>query len=117
MKVKRGGGAGGHNGLRSIDAHLGSDYWRVRLGVGHPGHKDLVKHFVLHDFHKDERALIDKQVDAVAEAFPLLAAGDPNGFMSKVDILMKPPRPPRQRQQDGETPPAPPTGRPAGRAE
>ncbi|MFO1055764.1 MAG: aminoacyl-tRNA hydrolase [Dongiaceae bacterium] len=117
MKVKRGGGAGGHNGLRSIDAHLGNDYWRVRLGVGHPGHKDLVKHFVLHDFHKDERALIDKQLDAVAEAFPLLAAGDPNGFMSKVDILMKPPRPPRQRQQDGETPPPPPTGRPAGRAE
>src|SRR5215475_11330117 len=86
LKVKRGGGAGGHNGLRSIDAHLGDDYWRVRMGVGHPGHKDLVRHFVLHDFAKEERALIEKHVAAVAEAFPLLAAGDANGFMSKVDI-------------------------------
>ncbi len=103
LKVKRGGGAGGHNGLRSIDAHLGDDYWRVRMGVGHPGHKDLVRHFVLHDFAKEERLLIEKQVAAVAEAFPLLAAGDANGFMSKVDIAMKPPRP---RPDDPGAPPA-----------
>jgi peptidyl-tRNA hydrolase, PTH1 family len=106
LKVKRGGGPGGHNGLRSIDAHLGDDYWRVRMGVGHPGHKDLVRHFVLHDFAKEERPLIEKHVAAVAEAFPLLAAGDANGFMSKVDIAMKPPRPPRSRPDDPGAPPA-----------
>ena len=59
------------------------------MGVGHPGIKDLVKHYVLHDFAKEERPLIEKHVQAVAEAFPLLAAGDPNGFMSKVDLAMK----------------------------
>ena len=106
LKVKRGGGAGGHNGLRSIDAHLGNDYWRVRMGVGHPGIKDLVKHFVLHDFAREERPLIEKHVQAVAEAFPLLAAGDANGFMSKVDLAMKPPRPPRPRPDDAGMPPA-----------
>jgi len=106
LKVKRGGGAGGHNGLRSIDAHLGDDYWRVRMGVGHPGHRDLVRHFVLHDFAKEERPLIEKHVAAVAEAFPLLAAGDANGFMSKVDIAMKPPRPPRPQPDDPGAPPA-----------
>ena len=60
VKVKRGGGAGGHNGLRSIDAHIGPDYWRIRLGVGHPGVKAAVKNFVLMDFGKEERKLVDE---------------------------------------------------------
>ena len=54
--MKKGGGAGGHNGLRDIDAHVGRDYRRVRIGIGHPGHKDLVLHWVLRDFEPDERA-------------------------------------------------------------
>ncbi len=57
VRVKQGGGRGGHNGLRSIDAHLGTDYWRVRLGVGHPGDKDLVHGYVLHDFDKADQSL------------------------------------------------------------
>ena len=55
VRMKKGGGAGGHNGLRDIDAHVGNDYRRVRIGIGHPGHKDLVLHWVLRDFEPDER--------------------------------------------------------------
>ena len=55
IRMKKGGGAGGHNGLRDIDAHVGKDYRRVRIGIGHPGHKDLVLHWVLRDFEPDER--------------------------------------------------------------
>ena len=60
VRVKKGGGSGGHNGIRSIDAHLGPDYWRVRIGVGHPGQKELVKHYVLHDFDAEERPELEK---------------------------------------------------------
>jgi PTH1 family peptidyl-tRNA hydrolase len=103
VRVKRGGGAGGHNGLRSIDAHIGADYWRVRLGVGHPGHPDLVYHYVLHDFFKEELPLFEKLVDAAATAFPLLvtaldAGKDGNDFMNKVNLLVSPP-PPRERKR------------------
>ncbi len=93
VKVKRGGGAGGHNGLRSIDAHVGRDYWRVRLGVGHPGHKDLVHPHVLKDFSKDEAKTVTKLLDAVAGELPKLIAGDDGAFMSRVAHLMEPPKP------------------------
>ncbi|HXQ40875.1 MAG TPA: aminoacyl-tRNA hydrolase [Candidatus Udaeobacter sp.] len=93
IRVKQGGGAGGHNGLRSIDAHLGPDYWRVRIGVGHPGHADLVRPYVLQDFAKEERPLMSKVVVAAVEALPLLLAGDANGFMNKVVVAMSPPKP------------------------
>lgn len=93
LRVKKGGGAGGHNGLRSIDAHLGPDYWRVRLGVGHPGEKDRVTGHVLNDFAKADEAWLAPLLDAVAEAFPLLLAGDDNGFMNKVQVQIRPPRP------------------------
>ena len=76
IKVKKGGGAGGHNGLRSIDAHIGQNYRRVRLGVGHPGDKNLVHSHVLGDFSKSETLWRDKLLDAVASDFPLLIAGD-----------------------------------------
>lgn len=87
LRVKRGGGSAGHNGLRSIDAHVGPEYLRVRIGIGHPGEKDLVTSYVLHDFAKEERARMDALVEAMAEAFPLLATGDEVGFMNKVAIL------------------------------
>lgn len=87
VRVKRGGGAAGHNGLRSMDRQLGSpDYWRVRLGIGHPGHKDRVTGHVLGDFAKVDQTWLDALLDAVADAAPLLAAGQPEQFMTKVAL-------------------------------
>ncbi|TDQ86392.1 peptidyl-tRNA hydrolase [Dongia mobilis] len=93
VKVKKGGGAGGHNGLRSIDAHIGPEYWRVRLGVGHPGVKQLVKNFVLMDFGKEERALVDEINQVCAENLPLLIAHEDNKFMTRVSLALNPPPP------------------------
>lgn len=93
VKVKTGGGAGGHNGIRSIDAHIGRDYRRVRLGIGHPGQKDLVHGYVLSDFAKGDAAWLEKLLDAVAGELPLLLDGDDGGFMSRVAHLTAPPRP------------------------
>lgn len=88
MRVKKGGGAAGHNGLRSMDRMLGSpDYWRVRLGIGHPGAKERVMSHVLGDFGKDDRDWLVALLDAVAEAAPLLAQGQVPDFMSKVALL------------------------------
>ncbi len=107
VRVKRGGGHGGHNGLRSIDSHVGKDYWRVRLGVGHPGDKDLVQSYVLRDFPKADLTWVEKLTDVVAAECPRLLAGDEAGFMSKVAHAMNPPRPKPPRESAGE----PPTGR------
>ena len=88
VRVKRGGGAAGHNGLRSMDRALGTpDYWRVRLGIGHPGEKDRVLGYVLGDFAKADRDWLIPLLDAVAEAAPLLAEGRTEDFMSKVALL------------------------------
>jgi len=88
VRVKVGGGSGGHNGLKSIDAHLGRDYRRVRLGIGHPGDKDLVTGYVLHPFAKADRLWLEPLLDAVAESFPALVTGDDAGFMNKVSVAM-----------------------------
>ncbi|MBU6498460.1 MAG: aminoacyl-tRNA hydrolase [Rhodospirillales bacterium] len=88
VRVKRGGGAAGHNGLRSMDRMLGSpDYWRVRLGIGHPGDKARVTGHVLGDFAKVDRDWLIPLLDAVAAAAPLLAAGRPEDFMTRVALL------------------------------
>jgi PTH1 family peptidyl-tRNA hydrolase len=88
VRVKRGGGAAGHNGLRSMDRQLGSpDYWRVRLGIGHPGSKERVLGHVLGDFAKDDRAWLVTLLDAVADAAPMLAGGKPDDFMTRVALL------------------------------
>ena len=85
LRVKRGGGSAGHNGLRSIDALLGADYWRVRVGVGHPGVKELVQPYVLQNFAAEEiTEWVGPLLDAVAETIPLLLAGDAPSFMSEV---------------------------------
>ena len=111
VKVKRGGGPGGHNGLRSIDAHIGQDYRRVRLGVGHPGHKDLVHPHVLKDFSKDEEKTVDKLLDAVAGELPKLLAGGDGAFMSRIAFLMAPPQPKPQPNPGPEPdPPKPDSG-------
>ena len=88
VRVKKGGGAAGHNGLRSMDRQLGTpDYWRVRLGIGHPGSKDRVTGHVLGDFGKADRDWLVATLDAVADSAALLAAGKPEDFMTKVALL------------------------------
>ena len=88
VRVKLDGGAAGHNGLRSMDRILGTpDYWRVRLGIGHPGHKDRVTGYVLSDFAKADAEWVSALLDAVADQAPLLAAGKPEEFMNKVALL------------------------------
>jgi PTH1 family peptidyl-tRNA hydrolase len=91
VKVKQGGGAAGHNGIRSIDAHIGPDFWRVRLGVGHPGDKARVHGYVLSDFAKSEEAWLEKLLDAVADAIPLMAKKQDGKFMTRVALLTQPP--------------------------
>lgn len=91
VKVKKGGGAAGHNGIRSIDAHIGPDFWRVRLGVGHPGDKARVHGHVLSDFSKADAAWLEKLLEAVSDAAPLLVQKDDNKFMTKVALLTQPP--------------------------
>lgn len=93
VRVKVGGGHAGNNGIRSIAGHMGPDFQRVRLGIGHPGHKDLVSHYVLSDFSKAERAHVDDLVDAIAGAAPKLCAGDPPGFLNEVALKCPAPKP------------------------
>ena len=84
VRVKHGGGAAGHNGIRSIDAHIGNDYTRVRLGIGHPGHKDRVTGHVLGNFAKAEMEPLADLLGAVAAEVPWLLAGDEARFMNEV---------------------------------
>ena len=88
-RVKIGGGNAGHNGLRSITAHIGNDYKRVRLGIGHPGAKELVHPFVLGDFSKAEMGWVTALCEAVAGAAPLLAKPDDATFQNKVHLAME----------------------------
>ncbi len=90
MRVKRGGGAAGHNGLRSMDRYLGTpEYWRVRLGIGHPGVKERVTGHVLGDFARADKDWLLPLLDAVADAAPLLASGRPEDFMTRVALLAR----------------------------
>jgi PTH1 family peptidyl-tRNA hydrolase len=88
LRVKVGGGNAGHNGLRSISAHIGNDYRRVRMGIGHPGDKALVERYVLMDFTRDERPMFEALVDIVADNAPLLAQGQDATFQNKVHLAM-----------------------------
>ena len=88
VKVKTGGGAAGHNGLRSTDQHLGPDYRRVRLGIGHPGHKDRVTGYVLGNYAKTELDPLADMLGAVAAEAALLAAGDDVRFMNDVALRL-----------------------------
>jgi PTH1 family peptidyl-tRNA hydrolase len=99
VRVKLGGGVAGHNGLRSADACLGSrEFRRVRIGIGHPGHKDRVTGHVLSDFHKVEQTWLEPLLDAIADAAPHLAKGEDAAFMSRVALLTQPPKPPRSER-------------------
>ena len=89
VRVKVGGGVAGHNGLRSITAHIGNDYKRVRIGIGHPGIKDLVHAYVLHDFAKEDGPWVDALVAIIADNAALLAADRDSSFQNKVHLAMQ----------------------------
>lgn len=95
VKIKQGGGDGGHNGIKSLDAHLGKDYWRIRLGINHPGHKDLVHNHVLSDFTPDENQTVEKCIKNIAENIDVLIKGDRNLFLTRYHegFEPKPPKP------------------------
>jgi PTH1 family peptidyl-tRNA hydrolase len=105
VRVKTGGGIAGHNGLRSISAHVGNDYRRVRIGVGHPGQKDLVHNYVLGDFAKAELPWVEALSDIIADNAVLIAKGEDSAFQNKVHLAM-------QAKGFDETPPPgkPPAG-------
>jgi PTH1 family peptidyl-tRNA hydrolase len=88
LRAKVGGGNAGHNGLRSISAHIGNDYKRVRLGIGHPGDKALVYPYVLSDFAKSEEPWVEALCHVTADQVPLLVKGDDAHFQSKVHLAM-----------------------------
>jgi len=92
MRVKQGGGHAGHNGLRSIHGHLGEAYGRVRLGIGHPGHKDAVAAYVLNDFSKADQDWLDDLMRGISEGAVALAAGDLVKFQNAVALRTAPPR-------------------------
>jgi len=88
LRVKAGGGNAGHNGLRSISAHVGNDYRRVRIGVDHPGIKDLVHAHVLGDFAKSDRPWVEALCEIIADNAEMLARGDDASFQNKVHLAM-----------------------------
>lgn len=87
VKVKQGGGAAGHNGIKSLDQHLGQNYWRVRFGVDRPKLSSMVSGYVLQDFSRDEKSLLDYLVSITSRELPKLVAGDMQGFMSEIARL------------------------------
>jgi PTH1 family peptidyl-tRNA hydrolase len=87
LRVKTGGGVAGHNGLKSITAHIGNDYVRVRIGIGHPEHREKVAKYVLSDFAKAERGSLEALLGATADAAPFLAEGAADKFQSRVAHL------------------------------
>ena len=99
-RVKTGGGHAGHNGLRSIHQHIGEAYHRVRLGIGHPGHKDWVAGYVLSDFAKSEQGWLDDVIRGIGTGAPKLAEGDWGGFMNAVALA-------RPQKEKPEKPTAP----------
>lgn len=92
MRIKRGGGSGGHNGIKSLDAHCGTQYRRVRMGIGHPGDKGRVHAHVLGDFAKADQSWLEPMLDAAAGHLDLLLSGDESSYMNKVAASMPPTR-------------------------
>ena len=92
LRVKQGGGHAGHNGLRSIHAHIGEAYQRVRLGIGHPGHKDAVSGYVLHSFAKADQDWLANLLTGISDGAAALAQNDPARFLNAVALRLNPPR-------------------------
>lgn len=104
LRVKKGGGAGGHNGLKSIDAHLGADYWRVRVGIGHPGAKELVSPWVLSNFSKGDGQWLEPLLEALAKNASLLLENRQADFMNRLALAVpaaKSPKPDPKGGPDG----------------
>lgn len=93
IRIKKGGGANGHNGLKDIDRLIGPDYWRIRLGIGHPGDKNRVHDYVLGRFTQDEQPLLEKTLTAVIDHFPLFWNQSPEKMATKVAETLNPPAP------------------------
>ncbi len=91
-RIKQGGGHAGHNGLRSIHAHIGETYGRVRLGIGHPGRKEMVSGYVLRDFANADADWLDNLLRGISDGAPELARGDTGRFMNAVALRVAPPR-------------------------
>lgn len=109
LRVKDGGGHAGHNGLRSLHAHIGDTYTRVRMGVGHPGHKDAVPGYVLRDFAKADHTWLDDLIRGISDGAPSLASGDKGRFMNAVSLRTAPPRSSKTvKEASTNVPPAPP---------
>lgn len=116
VRAKTGGGHAGHNGLRSIHQHIGADYDRVRLGIGHPGHKDRVAGYVLADFAKADQAWLDDVIRGCSDGAQALAGGDTAKFSNAVAMRVNPPRPSTGKKRpakQAETTTAPDTKKPA----
>lgn len=106
LRVKSGGGHAGHNGLRSLHQHIGPEYQRVRLGIGHPGHKDRVPGYVLHDFAKADQEWIDDLLRGISDGVGELAKGDAGRFMNAVAQRTAPPRSSKTTSEAPERKPA-----------
>ncbi len=106
-RVKDGGGHAGHNGLRSLHQHIGDSYRRVRLGIGHPGRKDLVSGYVLHDFAKADRDWLEPLLEGISDGADDLARGDVARFQNAVALRTAPPRSGGARPDDAPKDPAP----------
>ncbi|MCD6034807.1 MAG: peptidyl-tRNA hydrolase [Rickettsiales bacterium] len=108
LKVKTGGGHAGHNGLRSIDQHVGNPYVRIRFGIAHPGHRDQVTRYVLNPFSKEEQAELPKFLDACAESFPSALKNDMGRFIEtygeRAGILVKEPKKPKPEKEKNLAP-------------
>ncbi len=90
IRVKQGGGHAGHNGLRSIHQHMGAEYQRVRIGIGHPGHKDRVSGYVLHDFARADAEWLDDMMRGICDGVVHLAEGDSAKFLNAIGLRMQP---------------------------
>ena len=106
LRLKQGGGHAGHNGLRSIHAHLGEAYARVRLGIGHPGHKDAVAAYVLHDFAKADAEWLEDLLRGISDGAEAPAADDGQKFMNAVSLRTAPPRSSTTKEQPERPAPA-----------
>jgi len=108
LRLKTGGGHAGHNGLRSMIQHIGDGFHRVRLGIGHPGHKDAVAAYVLHDFAKADEDWLDDLLRGISDGAPALAAGDGARFQNAVAARTAPPRNAGRERPTAAPEPAPP---------
>ncbi len=94
IRVKTGGGSGGHNGIRSLDQHLGNNYRRIRIGVGHPGVREMVHSHVLGDFSKTDSIWLEALLEALADNVAMIVKGDESGFMNRVTLVLREKLPP-----------------------